>query len=142
LKGKIAIQVLWLGIGWIESDSKEIIIMSIITSNQQKRQTTVDPIFILFLSVLVVLLVFALTAANRNLIGNALLTYDNAPAGLTLNSEVSFASDLRYWNEYCDSGWSSNSVCDAIVARTQSCSTSIDSAYCSAYETYLRELDH
>jgi hypothetical protein len=114
--------------------------MSIITSNQPKRQSIVDPIFILFVSVLVVLLVFAFTAANRNLIGNLLQTYDNAPAGLTLNSEVSFATDLSYWSEYCDSGWSSNSTCDAIMARTQACSTSVDSQYCSAYKSYLQEL--
>jgi hypothetical protein len=114
--------------------------MSIIASNQTKRQSIVDPIFILFLSVLVVLLVFAVTAANRNLIGNMLQTRDNVPAGLTLNSEVSFATDLSYWSEYCDSGWSSNSVCDAIVARTQACSASVDSTYCSAYESYLQEL--
>ena len=114
--------------------------MSIITSNQPKRQTVVDPIFVLFISVLVVLLVFAFTAANRNLIGNLLQTSVNAPAGLSIDSEVSFASDQRYWSEYCDSGWSSDSACDAIVARSQSCTASVDSAYCSAYESYLQEL--
>jgi hypothetical protein len=114
--------------------------MSIITSNQQKRQSVVDPIFILFLSVLVVLLIFAFSAANRNLIGKVLQTHESAPAALSLNSGVSFSADQQYWVEYCDSGWSSDSVCDAIFARTQACSTSVDSAYCSAYETYLREL--
>ena len=114
--------------------------MSIITSNQSKRQSSLDPIFLLFVSVLVVLLVFAVAAANGNyFIGNLLQTYDNAPAGLSLNSEVSFASDQRYWSENCDAGWSSNSVCDAIVARAQSCTASVDSAYCSAYENYLQE---
>ena len=116
--------------------------MSIITSNQPKRQSYVDPIFILFLSVLVVLLVFAFSAANRNLIGNVLQPYESAPAGLSLNSKVSFASDQRYWSEYCDSGWSSDAACDAIVARTQACSASVDSAYCSAYESYLQELNN
>ena len=114
--------------------------MSIITSNESKSQSMVDPIFILFISVLVVLLIFAASAANRNLIGSMLQSYDNVPAGLALNSEVSFASDQRYWAEYCDSGWSSNAVCDAIVARAQSCTASIDSSYCSAYEKYLQEL--
>lgn len=113
--------------------------MSIITSNQHKRQSTLDPIFLLFLSVLVVLLVFAVTAANRNWINSVLQTYDSAPAGLTLNSEVSFASDQQYWSEYCDSGWSSDSACDAILARSQSCTASVDSAYCSAYQSYLQE---
>ena len=116
--------------------------MSIITSNEPKRQTMIDPILIMFISVLIVLLVFAVSAANRNLIGSMLQTYDNVPAGLSLNSEVSFAADQRYWAEYCDSGWSSNAVCDAIVARSQACTASVDSAYCSAYEKYLQELDH
>ena len=114
--------------------------MSIITSNQSKRQTILDPIFLLFISVLVVLLVFAFAAANRNLIGDALRIHESAPAGLSLNSEVSFAADQRYWSASCESGWSSDSVCDAIVARTQSCTISVDSAYCSAYESYLQEL--
>ena len=114
--------------------------MSIITSNQGKRQSIVDPIFILFVSVLVVLLVFAFSAANRNLIGNVLQIHESAPAGLSLNSEVLFASDLRYWSEYCDSGWSSNSVCEAIVARTQSCAASVDSVYCATYDEYLKNL--
>jgi len=115
--------------------------MSIVTSHQPhlpKRQSVVDPIFILFLSVLVVLLIFAFSAANRNLIGNMLQTHESAPAGLSLNSAVSFSADQKYWAEYCDSGWSSDSGCDAIVARTQACTTSVDSVYCSAYETYLR----
>lgn len=115
--------------------------MSIITSNQPKRQSVVDPIFILFLSVLVVLLIFAFAAANRNLIGTVLQTHESAPAGLSLNSEVSFSADRQYWAEFCDSGWSSDSVCDAIFARAQACTVSVDSAYCSAYETYLQELN-
>jgi len=117
--------------------------MSLITSNQQKRQSSVDPIFILFFSVLLVLLVFAISAANGNYFVEKLLqTNDSAPAGLTLNSQVSFATDQRYWSENCDSGWSSDSACDAIVARTQACSASVDSAYCSAYESYLQEFNH
>ena len=114
--------------------------MSLITSNQQKRQSVVDPIFILFFSVLLVLLVFAISAANGNYFVEKLLqTNEAAPAGLSINSQVSFATDQRYWSEYCDSGWSADAACDAIVARTQSCSASVDSAYCSAYESYLQE---
>ena len=114
--------------------------MSLITSNQQKRQSYIDPIFVLFFSVLLVLLIFAISAANGNYFVEKLLqTNDSAPAGLTLNSEVSFATDQRYWSESCDSGWSSDAACDAIVARTQACSVSVDSAYCSSYESYLQE---
>ena len=117
--------------------------MSIITSNQPKRQTLVDPIFILFFSVLLVLLVFAISAANgSSLVEKILQTNESAPAGLSLNSQVSFVADQQYWSENCESGWSGDATCDAIVARTQSCSISADSAYCSAYESYLQELNH
>lgn len=116
--------------------------MSIITSNQQKRQSVVDPIFILFFSVLLVLLVFAISAANGNYFIEKLLpNNDTAPAGLTLNSQVSFAADQRYWSENCDSGWSANATCDAIVARSQACSISVESAYCSSYQTYLQDFN-
>jgi hypothetical protein len=117
--------------------------MSILTSNQQKRQSSLDPIFVLFFSVWLVLLVFAISAANGNyFVEKVPQTYDSAPAGLSLNSQVLFASDQRYWSEYCVSGWSSDATCDAIVARTQACSVSVDSAYCSTYESYLQELDN
>jgi hypothetical protein len=117
--------------------------MSLITSNQQKRQTSVDPILILFFSVLLVLLIFGISAANGSYIVEKLLqTNDSAPAGLTLNSQVSFTADQRYWSKHCDSGWSSDAACDAIVARTQVCSASVDSAYCSAYESYLQEFNN
>lgn len=114
--------------------------MSIFTSNQQKRQSVVDPIFILFFFVLVVLLIFAFSATNRNLVGNVLQTIEGAPAASSLSRNVSFSADQQYWAEYCDSGWSADSECDAIFARAQACTASVDSAYCSAYESYLQEL--
>jgi hypothetical protein len=117
--------------------------MSIITSNQQKRQTFVDPIVILFVSVVLVLLVLAVFATNGNsFVEKILQTNENTTAGISLNTQVSFAADQLYWSEHCESGWSSDATCDAIVARTQSCSASVDSAYCSAYESYLQEFDN
>lgn len=117
--------------------------MSIITSNQSKRQTIVDPILILFVSVLVVLLVFAFTIANRDFFtSNILQGSDTASAGLSLNSNVSFAADERYWDANCNTGWSTDAVCDAIVARTQACSVSVDSAYCSSYKNYIQQSDN
>ena len=116
--------------------------MSIISSNQQKRQITFDPILILFFSVLLVLLVFAISASNGNYFVEKLLqTRSNVPAGLALNSQVSFAADQLYWSENCESGWSEDATCDAIVARAESCSISVESAYCSAYESYLQEFN-
>ena len=117
--------------------------MSILTSNQRKRQSSLDPIFMLIYSILLVLLVFAISAANGNYyIEKVLQTYNSAPASLSLNGQVLFASDERYWSEHCVSGWSSDDTCDAIVARTQACSVSVDSAYCSTYESYLQEFDN
>ena len=117
--------------------------MSIITSNQQKRQTTLDPIVILFVSVLLVLLVFAISAANGNFLVEKVFQFRHgATAELSLNNQVSFAADQLYWSEYCESGWSADATCDAIVARAESCSISAESAYCSAYEDYLQESNH
>jgi hypothetical protein len=116
--------------------------MSIITSNQQKRQISIDPIVILFCSVLLVLLVFAISANGNYLVERVLQIHNAAPAGVSLNSQVSFAADQLYWSEYCESGWSADATCDAIVARAQSCSISAESAYCSAYENYLQEFNH
>jgi hypothetical protein len=116
--------------------------VSIITPDPPQKQTLVDPIVVLFFSVLLVLLVLAISIANgSDFVERILQTNDSTPAGITLHSEVSFASDQLYWREHCDSGWSSDSACDAIVARTQGCSVSVVSAYCSAYESYLHELD-
>ena len=53
--------------------------------------------------------------------------------------EISFASDEQYWDFYCSNGWTSDSTCDAIVLRVQSCVGSIASPYCSTYENYLQE---
>jgi len=116
--------------------------MSIISSNQQKRHTTIDPILILFSSVLLVLLVFAISAGHGNyFLEKVLQPRNSVPAGISVNSQVSFAADKLYWSEYCESGWSTDAICDAIVARAQACSISAESAYCSAYESYLQEFN-
>jgi hypothetical protein len=113
--------------------------MSIITSNRQERHDVVDPIFILFFSALAVLTIFALSIGNlSDLVEGVLGYFSSAPASLSVNHEPSFASDQKYWDANCTGKWSSDPMCEAIVARTQSCSISVDSVYCSNYDNYMR----
>src|SRR5215208_4477359 len=106
--------------------------MSILSSKQQKSHSLVDPTFILFFSALVLLMFFAVFTGDpshplRDLLGSL----DKAPVGLSLQPDPSFAADQQYWDTNCSRGWSSDSMCEAIVLRSQSCSISLDSAYCS-----------
>jgi hypothetical protein len=115
--------------------------MSTISPNQTKSQGLIDPIFIL--AVLVVILTFVVFAPANNLynsVENTLGSFGNTAAGLTASSVVSFSSDQQYWEENCSRGWSSDATCDVIVQRTQYCSVSVESAYCSAYDKYLQAL--
>jgi hypothetical protein len=115
--------------------------MSIISSKQTKKQAVVEPVFVLlFLVLILALLVFAPEAGNiYDSISSALGSLGNTSTNLSGISEASFTSDLKYWDRYCNHGWSSDAVCEAIVSRTQSCSISVDSAYCSQYENYLKQ---
>lgn len=114
--------------------------MSIITSKPQKRHITVDPIFILFLSALSVLTIFAVsTGSLDSLVENTVESLRSAPANVSVNNVPSFTADQKYWEANCTSGWSSDSLCDAIAGRTQACELSTDSAYCSAYSKYMKQ---
>lgn len=114
--------------------------MSILTSKQQKSHVLIDPILILFFSALVLLTFFALFTGNvRDFVSDALGSIDKAPATLSINSQPSFAADQQYWEANCSRGWSSDSMCENIVLRSQSCSVSSESAYCSEYNRYLQE---
>ena len=115
--------------------------MSTISSNQQKRHSLVDPIYILvFLVLILALLVLGPLDGNlNNSINSALGTLGNAPAGVSARGDISFASDQQYWDANCSHGWSSNSSCDDIVLRSQSCVANVPSVYCSAYDDYLQQ---
>jgi hypothetical protein len=111
--------------------------MSILTSKSQKR-LVVDPIFILLFSAVVVLSIFALSTGNIDyLVENALESLGGTSVRVPVNDAPSFASDQKYWETNCTRGWSSDSLCDTIAARTQACELSVDSAYCSTYKNYL-----
>lgn len=114
--------------------------MSILSPKPQKRHALLDPIVVLLLSALVLLMFFALFTGNiEHIASNLLGSYDSAPAALSASSQPSFAADQQYWNSNCSHGWNSDSGCDAIVTRTQSCSISVNSAYCSEYESYMQQ---
>ena len=113
--------------------------MSIISSKQSKEDNLVDSLFV-FLILILILLV--LTPSNGNRYGSVRAapgTLDRMGAGVLTSAEVSFSADQQYWNANCSHGWSSDAGCKMIVLRTQSCSISIESVYCSRYETYLQE---
>ena len=114
--------------------------MSTISSKQEKRHGLVDPVYVLvFLVLILALLVLGpLTSNINNSFSGALGTLDKSPAGVSASGHVSFTSDQRYWDANCSRGWSSDSACEKIVQRVQSCSISTASAYCSAYEHYLQ----
>ncbi len=114
--------------------------MATISSKQDKRHALVDPIYVLGFLVLflALLLLGPLSGSTSNSISGALGTLGDAPAGVPAGSNVTFASDQQYWDANCSSGWSSDSTCENIVQRVQTCSISTTSAYCSAYDLYLQ----
>jgi hypothetical protein len=114
--------------------------MSTISSNQEKRHGLVNPMYVLFFFVLilVLLLVGSFASNASNSISGALEALSGAPAGVSAGANVSFTADQQYWDANCTGGWSSDSTCETIVQRVQSCSISTDSTYCSAYELYLQ----
>ncbi len=72
-------------------------------------------------------------------IRNVLLTKSNTASEVSINDASSFASDLQDWNTRCSHGWKSDSVCDALVSKVQSCSIGTGSIYCSEYDAYLQQ---
>jgi hypothetical protein len=114
--------------------------MSIITSKPQKRHVIVDPIFILLFSALVILTVFALSTGNiEYLVEKAVESLSSVQVSVSVENQPSFAVDQKYWDANCTRGWSSDLLCDTIAGRTQACELSADSAYCSQYDSYLKQ---
>ncbi len=113
--------------------------MSIISSKQSKKHSLGDWL-LAFLALTLVLLMLVPSAGNvYNPIRIAPGTLNSMRADMPINRNVSFAADQQYWDANCNYGWSSDAGCDSIVARSQSCSISIASTYCSEYESYLQQ---
>jgi hypothetical protein len=115
--------------------------MATISSKQEKRHALVDPIYVLVLLVLLLalLLLGPLSRKTSSTINSALGALGGVPAGMSASNDGTFASDQQYWDANCSHGWSSDSTCENIVLRSQSCVANVDSAYCSAYDTYLQQ---
>jgi hypothetical protein len=115
--------------------------MSTISSRQEKRHAFLDPIRVLIsLTLILAFLVFAPPSGNvYNFISGAFGTPGSLDTGIAAGSNISFASDQQYWDANCSHGWSSDSTCENIFRRAQSCVISLASAYCSKYDTYLQQ---
>jgi len=117
--------------------------MSTISSKPTKTYKPVDLISVfVFLALILTLLVMPFTGTLYNSLSTALGTVDNTHARVSANVNYSFSADQQYWSANCSHGWSSNSTCDDIVLRSQSCSISAESAYCSEYSNYLKQFSN
>ena len=117
--------------------------MSTISSKPTKRYGIVDFVSVfVFFALLLTLLVLPFTGNLYSSLSTTLGSMDRPHANLSSSVNYSFAADQNYWAVNCSHGWSSNSTCDDIVSRSQSCSISVDSAYCSEYESYLKQFSN
>lgn len=114
--------------------------MSILTSKPQKSQTLVDPILLLLVSAWILLTIFAVSTGDLYYSIEKVFGSFSSPNSTTLvSSQPSFAADQQYWEANCSRGWSSDTMCEAIVTRAEVCSISVDSAYCSEYKSYIQQ---
>jgi hypothetical protein len=115
--------------------------MATISSNQEKGHALVNPIYVLIFLVLILALVLLgpLSGNTYNSINSALGNLGSTFAGVSAGGIVSFTSDQQYWNANCSHGWSSDSTCENIVQRSQSCVANVTSPYCSEYDAYLQQ---
>ena len=117
--------------------------MSTISSKPTKTYKPVDFISVfVFLALILTLLVVPFTGNIYTSLSTALDNVDSTQANVSSTISYSFLADQGYWAANCSHGWSSNSTCDEIVVRSQSCSISAESAYCSEYSNYLKQLSN
>lgn len=115
--------------------------MSTLSSKPTRIYRPVDFISVfVFLALILTLLVIPFTGNIYTAISTALDVRNGANATISTNAEYSFSVDQQYWAANCSHGWSSNSTCDTIVTRSQACSISSESAYCSEYQNYLKQV--
>lgn len=117
--------------------------MSTLSSKPTKRYSSVDPISVfVFLALILTLLVIPFTGNIYASFSRTLGNMDSTHANVSSTISYSFSADQQYWTANCSHGWSSNSTCDEIVTRSQACSISAESAYCSEYESYLQQVSN
>ena len=116
--------------------------MATFPSKQEKKQDLVDPMLV-WVSIALLSILIAFGPLNGNMyssIPNALVMEGGVADQVSSSVGVSFASDLQYWDANCNHGWTSDSMCDALVSKTKLCSLSVDSVYCSEYDAYLQQI--
>jgi hypothetical protein len=114
--------------------------MTTLPAKQYKRQSLPDPIVVLIYTLVIGALLF---------FGAYTSTFHTSEAGafripsivnrLSADSEASFAQDLKYWDANCNHSQTSDSACNMIIVRAQSCEISTASTYCWEYKTYMRQ---
>jgi hypothetical protein len=116
--------------------------MSTLSSKPTKTYRPIDliPVFV-FLALILTLLVIPFTGNLYNSL-NMGLGVDRTQGSFATKANYSFSADQQYWSANCSHGWSSNSTCDDIVTRSQACSISAESAYCSEYGNYLKQFSN
>jgi len=117
--------------------------MSTLSSKPTKTLRPVDFISVfVFLALILILLVIPFTGSLYSSLSAALGNGNSSNASVSTGATYSFSADQQYWSATCSHGWSSNSTCDDIVTRSQACSISGESAYCSEYANYLEEFSN
>ena len=116
--------------------------MATFPSKHNKKQDLIDPMVVLVsVALLSILIVFGPLNGNKySSVPNPLVMHGNATDNTSSSVGASFASDLQYWNANCNHGWTSDSMCGALVSRTQWCSLGVGSVYCSEYRAYLQRI--
>jgi hypothetical protein len=114
--------------------------MSTFHSKQQKSQSLTDPVLILA-SILVIGILgfFESPARHINDTNDKALGPQSNLSSVSSSFDTSFTLDEQYWEANCNHGWISDSTCDEIVSRAQSCEISTGSIYCSAYDDYMQQ---
>jgi len=137
MQTEYAVQGLCLQISSVKSKLTRRFYMSTLSSKPTKTYRPVDLISVfVFLALILTLLAIPFAGNLYHSLNTALGSVNSPQAGIS--STASYSADQQYWNANCSHGWSSDSTCDDIVARSQSCSISTESAYCSEYDNYLK----
>lgn len=117
--------------------------MSTLSTKPTKRYSLVDLVSVfVFFALILTLLVIPFTGNIYTVVSTALGSGNSTNASVSTNVGYSFSADQQYWATNCSRGWSSNSTCDEIVTRSQACSISAESAYCSEYANYLKQFSN
>ena len=115
--------------------------MATYSTKQEKRQVFGNsvPVLVSVLLIGALVILAPLNASFYSSINGILGSWSNADSVYTNAEVVSFTADQTYWDANCSHGWASDSTCDGISLRVQSCAISVASPYCASYENHMQE---